>query len=249
MNYDEKIKSTVLCENRDKGITEDTYVWRICSTEYLELDLQKDQNTLVMPCFDTQNDVLENPLRNALMDLDGQKYQLFNNMMSTYYTQSWSLKSDIDWDYFSTNGDKVRIKCKASTLFNRLMNISDKYYSLNYYMGLIEYKNQDDITGRFHTGDFESFLDSNGTTLIESIMTLQNCWNKESEIRFLYIHNPQADNVFPTTHSIHGNIKQYCSHVFDWQNVIEEYELCSNNSSDNAGLERWLKAYGASKKS
>jgi hypothetical protein len=249
MNYDEKTKQSVLRENTSSGITKDTYVWRICQTKYLELDLKNDQNTLVMPCFDTQNDLLENPLRDALMNLDSQKYQLFNDMMSTYYTQCWSLRSDIDWSYFGATEDVVRIKCKASVLFDRLVNISDKYYSLHYHMGLIEYKNKINITNSFKSGDFESFLDSNGTALVESIMTLHDQWTDEQEVRLLYVYQPQADNLFPTTHSIHGNIKQYCSHVFDWQNAIEEYEFCPKNNNDNVCLERWLAAYGASKKS
>lgn len=249
MNYDDKTKRTVLKENCTGDITDDTYVWRICSTKYLEIDIEKDQNTLVMPCFDTQNDVLENPLRDSMMDLDGQKYQLFLDMMSTYYTQCWSLSDSLGWDSFGTTGDKIRIKCKANSLFDRLMNLSDKFYSLNYHMAVIDYDNVQDIKKRYSTGDFESFLDSNGALLVESIMTIQDCWDLEQEVRLLYTYQPQANNSFPMTHHIHGSINQYCSHVFDWQDVIEEYEMCPDNKYDNSSIERWLKVYGAAKKS
>jgi hypothetical protein len=249
MRYDDKKKQIVLTENTIGTITDDTYVWRICSAKYLKQDIEQDLNTLVMPCYDTQNDTLENPLRDSMMDLDGQKYQLFIDMMSTYYTQCWSLSDSLDWDHFGTNGDKIRIKCKANTLFDRLMNISDKFYSLNYYMGVINYSDPQGIKDRYHTGDFESFLDANGTKLVESIMTIQERWEIEEEVRLLYIYQPQANNTFPTTHKIHGNINQFCGHIFDWQDVIEEYEMCPDNQNDSSELEGWLKAYGAKKKS
>jgi hypothetical protein len=248
MNHDEKTKRTVLKENCTGDITDDTYVWRICSTKYLEIDIKKDQNTLVMPCFSTQNDALENPLRDKMMDLDGQKYQLFLDMMSTYYTQCWSLSDSLDWDYFGTTGDKIRIKCKANSLFDRLMNISDKFYSLNYHMAVIDYDDAEDIKKRYNIGDFDSFLDSNGASLVKSIMTIQDCWSLEQEVRLLYTYQGQANNSFPATHHIHGSINQYCSHVFDWQDVIEEYEMCPDNKCDNSSIKRWLEAYGAAKK-
>jgi hypothetical protein len=92
-------------------------------------------------------------------------------------------------------------------------------------------------------------LDSNGALLVESIMTIQDCWDLEQEVRLLYTYQPQANNSFPITHHIHGSINQYCSHVFDWQDVIEEYEMCPDNKYDNSSIEKWLKAYGAAKKS
>ena len=97
MEWDDVTKAQVLNENLHGGVDPSGYVWRIFSCEHLRNDLRDDQMTLVMPCLDTQGDDLENPLRDALFDLEGQKYRLFLNMMSSYFTQSWSLRDDISW--------------------------------------------------------------------------------------------------------------------------------------------------------
>lgn len=245
MEWDDVTKRQILKENTHGGVDPNSYVWRIFSCEYLLNDLRDDHMTLVMPCRDTQGDNLENPLRDALFDLDGQKYPLFKNMMSSYFTQSWSLRNDILWDHFGTKGDKVRLKCKAGVLFERLMNISDRYYRHNYAMGKIDYHDAEQIRERYENSDFESFLDSQGLDLIETIMILRNKWIDEEEVRLLYIYQPQADNIFPNTHKIHGDKGQFCSHVFDWQDVVEEYEFDPSNTYSNAALCRWLNAYGA----
>jgi len=248
MEFDERTKKQVLTSNIYGDVTEDTYVWRIFSAQYFFEDLKNDCMTMVMPCYDTQNDVLENPLRDSISDIEGQKYKLFLNMMSHYYTQSWSLRPDISWNHFGTVGDKVRVKCKAYNLFDNLMNISDRFYMLNYHMAKIKYDHASSIQQKYNDKDYESFLESSGLALVESLMILQNKWVQEEEVRLLYDYQPQHNNTFPFTHKIHGNINQFCSHVFDWQDVIEEYEFDSSNSNDQSGLESWLTAYGAKKK-
>lgn len=247
MAFGGKIKKQVLLENVYGDINASTCVWRIFSARYLLEDVKSNAITLVMPCYETQKDILENPLRDSLSTIDGQKYKLFLNMMSSYYTLSWSLRNDIEWNYFSTLGDKIRVKCKAYTLFDRLMNICDRYYMHNYHMGKIEYRNAHLIKKRYLDNDYESFLESSGLSLVESIMILQDKFTREAEVRLLYDYQPQCDNKFPLMHRIHGNINQYCSHTFDWQDVIEEYEFDPSNRDNHIELEKWLKAYGAKK--
>jgi len=248
MEYDAVTKVKALQLNRSSDITEDTYIWRLCSVDYLLKDIENNTNTLVVPRLETQNDASENPLISAIMDLDNQKQCLFKDLMSRYYAQCWSLKDNLDWNDFGTKNDIIRIKCSATKLFDRMMNLSDRFYSMNYYMHTVKYEQQSIISLKFSNGNFLDFLDPNGKALVDSVMTLQDFWANESEVRLLYIHQPQANNPFPTTHNIHGDINQYCSHVLDWRDLIEEYELSPNNSDKHESLQKLLKHYGAVKK-
>ena len=157
-SYDDYRKADWLRHNTDESILNGDYVYRIFNIDHLLKDLKKETMTLVLPCESTQKDDLENPLRDTSFSFEGKEHKLFQTMMSTYYSQSWSKKQIDNWEYFGGGENTIRIKCKASLLFGRLMNIADKYYCHNYHMGNITYEEPVDIKSKLTSTRCSSFF-------------------------------------------------------------------------------------------
>ncbi len=233
-SYDDYTKQDWLKENTDSRISEDQYIYRIFNIEHLTNDLKNRTFTLVRPCAKTQNDELENPLRDLHFEFEEGKHQLFRDMMSNFYTQSWSCGPISNWNYFGGGINTVRVKCRASVVFERLMNTGDKFYNHHYRMGKITYEDVNKIKEELNGRHFESYLDPNGNNLIETIMRLNADFVEEDEIRLLYDRSPDAGNDFPLTNLLFGEEREFCSHKFDWLHVIEDYTFNPNNTNENA---------------
>lgn len=67
--------------------------------------------------------------------------------------------------------------------------------------------------------------------MLRTVMTIRSDFHKEEEVRLLYIRSPQNDNVFPNINKVFGVERQYCSHIYDWRNIIEDYTMNPNNKS------------------
>ena len=95
--------------------------------------------------------------------------------------------------------------------------------------------------------DFEKHLDSTGFGLLRTVMVIRSDFDSEDEVRLLYIRSPQNDNLFPNINTIYGDFNQYCSHVFDWRNVIDDYAFNPNNSSLNQEIIDLIDEYNSKK--
>jgi len=143
-SLDNYTKADWLAANTHGGLDQDTPIYRIFRVDYLLEDIRGNKNTLVNPCYETQGDDLENPLKNAKFQIDGNKHRLFQALMAEYYSQSWSLEK-VDWGTFGQGHDVIRVRTQAGKFFDRLMDEGDRFYSLFYHMGLISYHDAQEI--------------------------------------------------------------------------------------------------------
>ena len=227
-SLDNYTKADWLVANTPGGLSHDTDIFRIFRVDFLLDDLNGGKNTLVNPCYETQGDDLENPLRNAAFEVDGSQHQLFRGMMAEYYSQSWSL-SPSPWGTFGEEQDVVRVRTKAGKLFERLMDEEDQFYSLFYHIGLIAYDDAQDIRDRIGAAHFSEFLDSRGYELLRTVMKIRSDFEKEEEVRLVYIRSPWDGYETPLKHPISGDQNQFCAHQFDWADIIDHFEFDPNN--------------------
>ena len=241
---DDYTKDDWLVVNTHGAITQDTVIHRVFRGDHLLGDLKNDTNTLVHPCFATQNDRLENPLKGTSFTVDGLQHQLFSSLMAEYYAQSWSLTKPA-WDIFGEGEDTVRVTSTVGSIFRRLMDEGDRFYSLYYHVGLIEYHDADAIRHSFVDRHFEDFLDSQGYALLKTVLKIRADFDQESEVRFVYIRSPRGGNEYPLRHRVFGSQSQFCAHAFNWQGVIQDFEFSPGNTADHpdlrAGLERIMR--------
>lgn len=149
-------------------------------------------------------------------------------MMAEYYSQSWSL-APIPWGTFGEGKDVIRVRTQAGKLFKRLMDEEDRFYSLFYHMGLITYDDAQDIRDQITGAHFSEFLDSRGYELLRTVMKIRSDFQKEQEVRVVYIRSPREGYEAPQKHPVSGDQNQFCAHQFDWTNIIDDFEFDPKN--------------------
>lgn len=239
IRLDEYTKNEWLDANLHGSVTQDTVIHRVFRADYLLKDLKEGTNTLVHPCFETQEDDLENPLKGALFTVDGHKHQLFSSLMAEYYAQSWSLTKPT-WGVFGQGEDTVRVTSTVGNIFRRLMDDNDRFYSLHYHAGLIDYHDAEVIKNGLESKNYEDFLDSRGYALLKTVLKIRSDYQKESEVRFIYIRSPRAGNEYPLRQQVFGPQSQFCAHIFDWHNAISDFEFHPRNRADQLHLREEL---------
>ncbi len=229
-SFDSYTKTDWLQANTHGGLDLNADIYRVFRVDFLLKDFRDGTNTLVNPCYETQKDDLENPLKGAGFNLDGKNQELFRGLMAEYYSQSWSLKP-MPWKLFGEGEDTIRVRCKAGELFNRLMDENDPFYHLYYHIGKIAYQDAQKIRDEIAKADFHYFLDSQGYGLVKTVLKIRSDYRKEEEVRLVYIRSPGASNPYPNRHGVSGTQHQFCSHTFDWRKLIEDFELDRSNKN------------------
>lgn len=242
-SLDHYTKNDWIASNIHGAINQDTRIYRVFRVDYLSSDFHKKVITLVNPCYETQGDDLENPLKDAWFDVDGAEHKLFSSMMSEYYSQSWSLTKS-KWGYFGEGEDTIRVQSTVGKVFTRLMDPSDPFYSLHYHAGLIEYEDARSIQDRIKQLTFSDFLDSQGYGLLKTVTKIRADYSKEREVRFVYIRSPRPNYDVPLKNDVFGDQSQFCSHAFDWSNIIDAYELAPGNTQDHPALIATIESLG-----
>jgi hypothetical protein len=239
-SLDKYKKADWLAANTHGGLSHDTSIYRISRVDYLLADIKGGKNTLVNPCFETQGDDLENPLKDAKFELDGTQHHVFRGLMAEYYCQSWSL-SKVDWGTFGQGNDVIRVRVKAGKLFDRLMDEEDRFYSLSYHMGIISYDDAQRIRELISNGQISDFLDSRGYELLRTVMKIRSDFHKEKEVRVVYIRSPRDGYTTPNKHPISGDKNQFCAHRFDWKDIVEDFEFGPDNQGSADELTKVIK--------
>jgi hypothetical protein len=233
-SLDDYTKADWLARNTHGPITPDTIIYRVFRVDYLQNDLDSDVLTLVNPCYETQQDDLENPLKEATFNVEGRSHNLFRRLMSEYYTQSWSL-TEPTWGVFGQGHDTVRVACNAAALFDRLYDADDPFASLYYHMAIVSYLPSYSINDSMNNSHFESFLDSQGLGLLRTVTTIRSDFSSEDEVRLVYVRSPRDDYSHPLRHKVLGTEQELCAHLFDWNGIIRDHSLCPTNTDAASG--------------
>ncbi len=210
------------------------YIWRIFDSKYLLEDLENQTLTLVRPSQETQNDPLENPLIKTFFPFEKKCHRLFKNLVKNFYCQSWS-QNEIPWEEITTKSPAVRVKCRWHAIFDRLVNIEDKYYDFNYRLINVTYKDKTHIENGLRDLPMEYYIDDQLLSILCTIGELNSDFQSEEEIRLVYIRRPQEDNPFPNRNILKGKKNEFCAHLFNWDGIIESFEF-EKNPNDNEVL-------------
>lgn len=241
-SLDDYTKQDWLLANTHGAISPCTVIYRVFRTDHLLSDLTQNVNTLVHPCYETQEDDLENPLKLAEFTVDGAKRQLFSSLMAEYYAQSWSVTKP-DWETFGEGEDTVRVASTVGNIFSRLMDERDRFYSLYYHAGLVEYDDSDAIKQEMLRSRYENFLDSQGYGLLKTVLKIRADFRREREVRFVYIRSPRHDHDYPLRNHVFGDQSQFCAHAFEWHGAIDSFAFSPINHSEHPDVRGQLERF------
>lgn len=164
----------------------DTPIYRIFSFErFLELIAEK-QLVLVQPSM--WDDPYENFfLKTEVVSDTGEKVYL-ESLSDSWYGQCWTENEDTDamWRIYSPEKRGVRVKTTIRKLFLTLYNTSDKYHSLKYFIGKVNYKGKDEIIEFIKSTSFSEFIrGGQNTQFAEVLCTKRTAFSHENEIRLI----------------------------------------------------------------
>ncbi len=186
-------------------------IYRIFSEKRFKELLQTNQLVLVNPC--KWDDPFENFFLKAnAIEKNGSVVSL-RDLANSWYGQCWTFteESDALWRIYSPKSYGIRVTTTIRKLFSQVWDEKDKFKSLNYFIGAVEYKSRNKI---------EEFM--NNTSFMDIAIGRQNdgfakllCikreeFSHENEVRLLANDNNYSG-------------KSGCFPVgFDCQSVIEE---------------------------
>ena len=166
-----------------------TSIYRIFSIKRFKELIKTKKLVLVNPY--KWDDPFENFfLRANAIDQDGSLVSL-QNIANSWYGQCWTFNKESDalWRIYSSDKDGVRVKTTVKKLFSSVWNDNDKFKSLNYFIGAVEYKSRKEIEEFMNNTSFWDIAiggQNDGFAKLLCIKRLE--FQHENEVRLL-IHD------------------------------------------------------------
>jgi hypothetical protein len=165
----------------------DQEIYRIFPTKYALALFETNQNVLVQPAM--WDDPFENFFLNATgLDSSGNLIGL-GNIRNSWYGQCWTAtpESDAMWRIYSHRKDGVRLGTTVRKLFNSFYDANDPYASLKFFIGKVQYVNQDDVSQFAHNIQFADVAFGAGNQNFASLLLIKRLeFQHENEVRLLY---------------------------------------------------------------
>jgi len=193
----------------------DTPIYRIFSLERFSNIIVSRENGLVHPS--KWDDPFENfLLKNQAKMTDGTNVSL-SQLSASWYGQCWTRNFDSDamWRIYSHCKDGVRVKTTVRALFSNFYDSADKFASLKYLIGSVEYKQREEIERFLAATTFTDIaLGGQPHKFAKSLLIKRSEFSHENEIRLLFHdlkgnHGKNGVAVFP----------------FNWDIILSEVAL------------------------
>src|ERR1035438_4464935 len=167
----------------------DVPIYRIFPKQWLVKSVKDKQLALRKPGF--WKDPFENFLLTRKVKLDGQNVSIAE-FQERLYGQCWSLckESDAMWRIYSPEsaGDGIKVKTTARKLFNVLTSVEHRYAPLRYFIGKVEYLDQQQLVEYFSDPKtFKAFLlDGTARGPVVALLFKRKEFSHEQEVRLVF---------------------------------------------------------------
>jgi|GEM_PF-509365 len=200
----QKVNPTYYPKYRDLNLVNvDTTkkIYRIFSYDRFIQLLESKMNTLV------PTRKWDDPLENFLLSCDltyKEDHISLSDIRNSWYGQCWTEKEECDgmW-HTQTKNDScrtVKVKTTVGTLFEEFYDFSHEYHVMEFFMGKVEYKKQDEIKRCLEKiGEKEIFSKDNRSHLM-SLLVKREEFSYEHELRLLYCY-PKSSPCHPPVYS------------------------------------------------
>ena len=205
-----------------------TPIYRIFSLDRFHELIKNNENVLVNPS--KWDDPFENFfLKNPAIMPDGTPVSL-SQLSNNWYGQCWTLNKDSDamWRIYSNEKTGVRIKTTIKDLFSIFYDSTDKFATLKYLIGLVEYKSQQDIEYFLANTSFNDLADGGQPHNFAKTLLIK---------RFEFSHENEVRLLFYDSEGNHGQngIAQF---NFPWAKIISEIALDPRLDENNYKSEK-----------
>jgi len=164
----------------------DIPIYRIFSFNRFEELITKKQLVLVRPSM--WDDPYENFILKTEVDCGEGEVASLDDLNRTWYGQCWTENDDTDamWRIYSHDKTAVRVRTTARKLFSAVYDNTDKYASLKYFIGKVDYKNKSEIISFMNSITFTEMISGGGNNIFAELLCVKRTeFNHENEIRIL----------------------------------------------------------------
>jgi hypothetical protein len=167
----------------------DVPIYRIFRKCWLIESVQRKQLVLQRPA--RWQDPFENFLLTRRLIFYG-KLVGIEGFMKRLYGQCWTLceESDAMWRIYSPfrEGDGVKVKTTARKLFNVLLNAKQQDAALRYFIGKVDYLEEEELARYFYDSDIfkTHLLDATGAGPVVALLKKRKEFEHEKEVRLIY---------------------------------------------------------------
>lgn len=193
----------------------DQPIYRIFSTHWFEHLINTDKNGLVHPS--SWDDPFENFfLKNEAELQDGTTVSLAQ-LSRSWYGQCWTRNVDSDamWRIYSPNKDGIRVRTTIRDLFSDFYDPSDKFASLKFLIGSVEYQSRSKIEQFLASTTFNDLaLGGQPHRFADTLLIKRPEFQHENEVRLLF-HDTEG------THA-NGNVAVFS---LGWRKIFSEVAL------------------------
>lgn len=165
----------------------DTKIYRIFPLDRFSKMITSRENGLVHPS--KWNDPFENFFLKSEAEMpDGTPVSL-SQISQSWYGQCWTRNKDSDamWRIYSADKTGVRVETTVRALFSDFFNSSDKFASLKYMIGSVEYKQKEEIERFLAETTFTDLaLGGQPHKFAKTLLIKRPEFSHENEVRLLF---------------------------------------------------------------
>ena len=182
-------------DNILNGLNLDTRIYRIFTFERFKELITSNELVLVNP--EKWDDPFENFFLKAnAYDSEGNIVD-FSNIRKMWYGQCWTLNEDTDamWRIYSPNKNGVRISTTARKLFNAIYDENDKFASLKYFIGKVNYATKDELNTFMNENSFWDIASGGRSDGFAKLLCIKReAFQHENEVRILINESDEEKN-------------------------------------------------------
>ncbi len=164
----------------------DQKIYRIFSYQRFKELVTKNELVLVNPS--KWDDPFENFFLNTEVDCGNNEIATLDSIANSWYGQCWTTNSDTDamWRIYSSDKDGIRVSTTVRKLFSSIFNSSDPKAWLKYFIGLVEYKKQQEIISFLNNTTFMDISIGGQNDNFAKLLCIKRTeFSHESEVRLL----------------------------------------------------------------
>ena len=191
----------------------DPKIYRIFSVKRFKELLQTNQLVLVNP--DKWDDPFENFFLKANAIEENGSVVSLQKLAKSWYGQCWTFteESDALWRIYRSKKDGIRVTTTIRKLFSQVWDESDKFKSLNYFIGAVEYKSRNEIEGFMsNTSFWDIAIGGQNNGFAKLLCIKREEFSHENEVRLLVHDNNDsgANGCFPVGIDCQSVIEEIC---------------------------------------
>lgn len=167
-------------------------IYRIFPLSRFEEMIQNKELVLVRPSM------WDDPFENFFLSVNvldtNDEFGSLQSIKDSWYGQCWTLNEDTDamWRIYSPYKDGVRISTTVGKLFDAIYDENDKWASLKYFIGQVEYKTKQEISNFMQNTSFGSVaLGGQNDGFAKLLCVKREAFAHENEVRILISKTPE----------------------------------------------------------